>query len=73
MHQKADREELERLVSDVREFVSTIPADTGKDWEDDLGIAVKGILVRKREVVPVLQRKPELQVEDEDDYSYMYD
>ncbi|EKM60415.1 uncharacterized protein PHACADRAFT_167779 [Phanerochaete carnosa HHB-10118-sp] len=73
IHREADRERLEQLVSEVRRFILAIPENPDRSWEDDLSIAVKGILVRKKAVASIQQRKPELQVEDDLDYSYMCD
>ncbi|EKM60418.1 uncharacterized protein PHACADRAFT_189549 [Phanerochaete carnosa HHB-10118-sp] len=71
IHREADRQQLEQLVSDVQSFIFTIPGDSDKSWKDDLGIAVKGILMRKKAVAPTQQRKSELRVEDDLNYVYM--
>ncbi|GBE78672.1 predicted protein [Sparassis crispa] len=63
LHQRRNVDELKALVLSVEELMSRLPARTTLQWQDDLKLAVKGIVQERR--MPAKKPKPELNVEDD--------
>ncbi|KAF8641227.1 hypothetical protein AX17_000861 [Amanita inopinata Kibby_2008] len=73
VHQDRDREQLKSLVQEAASFIKGIerlPSSVRQAVEEDLEIAVKGIV---REKVPKAKKKPELNLEDDlETLEYVY-
>jgi len=67
LHQKRDVEELKKLVTGVEALLPDIALNVARELEEDMALAMKGIVAAKRP--PKLKSKPQLRMDDED-YNY---
>lgn len=67
IHRKRDVEELKKLVTEVEALLHDIAPNVARDLEEDMAIAVKGIVTTKRP--PKTKPRPQLMIDDED-YNY---
>jgi len=67
IHRKRDVEELKKLVIEVEALLHDIAPNVARDLEEDMALAVKGIVAAKRP--PKAKPRPQLIIDD-DDYNY---
>lgn len=70
IHRKRDIEGLKKLVTEVEALLYDIAPNVARDLEEDMALAVKGIVTVKRPPKP--KPKPQLTIDDED-YNYEYE
>jgi len=63
IHRKRDVEELKKLVTEVEGLLHDIAPNVARDLEEDMALAVKGIVTAKRPPKP--KPKPQLVMDDE--------
>ena len=63
LHRKRDIEELKTIVTEVGALLPDIAPNVARDLEEDMALAMKGIVAAKR---PKPKPKPQLKVDDEE-------
>ena len=69
-HHSRDIEQLRSKTLEVQILSEKVPESVSKEWQEDLNLALKGIVQEKKK--PKIQPKPELIVE-EDVYVDLYE
>jgi len=63
LHRKRDAEELKKVVLQVQEMLRRVAPDVAKNVEEDMQMAIKGIVTKK---APKSKQKPLLNIDDGD-------
>ncbi|KIM48469.1 hypothetical protein M413DRAFT_440213 [Hebeloma cylindrosporum] len=63
IHRKRDVEELKKLITEVEALLCDIAPNVARDLEEDMALAMKGIVAPKRPPKP--KPRPQLAIEDE--------
>ena len=64
IHRKRDVEELKKFVTEVEALLHDINANVARELEEDMALAMKGIVAVKRP--PKAKPRPQLMIDDED-------